>query len=134
MNIHEYQAKAVLRAFAAPLANGLPAFTPEEAEDAARKLGEPHSALLAGGRLLEPALAAPARMDLALHHPKGSAKLSRPLDRFFSREHGKSGGDRDAEGSEHRLGLVFMDVHCGDDLKPKTTPADRGLLRPISAC
>jgi succinyl-CoA synthetase beta subunit len=29
MNIHEYQAKAVLRAFGVPIAAGFPAFTPE---------------------------------------------------------------------------------------------------------
>ena len=34
MNIHEYQGKGVLRAFAAPIANGFPAFTPEEAAEA----------------------------------------------------------------------------------------------------
>ncbi len=37
MNIHEYQAKAVLRAFSAPVANGFPAFTPEEAVEAAQE-------------------------------------------------------------------------------------------------
>jgi succinyl-CoA synthetase beta subunit len=54
MNIHEYQAKNVLRAFSAPVANGFPAFTPEEAVDAARKLGGPlwvvKSQIHAGGR------------------------------------------------------------------------------------
>ena len=54
MNIHEYQAKAVLRAFSAPVANGFPAFTPEEAVEAARKLGGPlwvvKSQIHAGGR------------------------------------------------------------------------------------
>ncbi len=54
MNIHEYQAKAVLRAFSAPIANGFPAFTPEEAVDAAKKLGGPlwvvKSQIHAGGR------------------------------------------------------------------------------------
>ncbi|HZZ59578.1 MAG TPA: ADP-forming succinate--CoA ligase subunit beta [Roseiarcus sp.] len=39
MNIHEYQAKAVLRAFGVPVAGGFPAFTPEEAAEAAKKLG-----------------------------------------------------------------------------------------------
>ena len=34
MNIHEYQAKAVLRAFGVPIAGGFPAFTAEEAADA----------------------------------------------------------------------------------------------------
>ena len=54
MNIHEYQAKAVLRAFAAPVSNGKPAFTPEEAEAAAQELGGPiwvvKSQIHAGGR------------------------------------------------------------------------------------
>ncbi|MEP9349257.1 ADP-forming succinate--CoA ligase subunit beta [Xanthobacter sp. KR7-225] len=39
MNIHEYQAKAILREFGAPVARGIAAFTPEEAEAAAGKLG-----------------------------------------------------------------------------------------------
>ncbi|NWG54176.1 MAG: ADP-forming succinate--CoA ligase subunit beta [Hydrogenophilaceae bacterium] len=39
MNIHEYQAKEILRAFGAPTPRGFPAFTPEEAVDAAAKLG-----------------------------------------------------------------------------------------------
>ncbi|HKN26821.1 MAG TPA: ADP-forming succinate--CoA ligase subunit beta [Roseiarcus sp.] len=54
MNIHEYQAKAVLRAFSAPVANGFPAFTPQEAAEAAKKLGGPlwvvKSQIHAGGR------------------------------------------------------------------------------------
>ena len=41
MNIHEYQAKAVLRAFGVRSPNGLPAFTPEEAEEAAAKARRP---------------------------------------------------------------------------------------------
>ncbi|MCG8447299.1 MAG: ADP-forming succinate--CoA ligase subunit beta [Hyphomicrobiales bacterium] len=54
MNIHEYQAKAVLKDFGAPVSAGFPAFTPEEAEDAAKKLGGPlwvvKSQIHAGGR------------------------------------------------------------------------------------
>jgi succinyl-CoA synthetase beta subunit len=54
MNIHEYQAKAVLRAFGVPVANGFPAFTPEEAAEAAKKLGGSlwvvKSQIHAGGR------------------------------------------------------------------------------------
>ena len=41
MNIHEYQAKAVLRAFGAPVSHGLPAFTPDEAEAAAQGTRRP---------------------------------------------------------------------------------------------
>jgi succinyl-CoA synthetase beta subunit len=39
MNIHEYQAKEILRAFGAPTPRGFPAFTAEEAVDAAARLG-----------------------------------------------------------------------------------------------
>ncbi|MFG1345624.1 ADP-forming succinate--CoA ligase subunit beta, partial [Xanthobacter autotrophicus DSM 431] len=39
MNIHEYQAKAILKDFGAPVSRGFPAFTPEEAEAAAKTLG-----------------------------------------------------------------------------------------------
>src|SRR6201996_4188553 len=54
MNIHEHQAKAVLKEFGAPVPQGYAAFTPAEAEDAARKLGGPvfvvKSQIHAGGR------------------------------------------------------------------------------------
>ena len=54
MNIHEYQAKAVLRSFGAPVSQGQPAFTPEEAETAAKSLPGPlyvvKSQIHAGGR------------------------------------------------------------------------------------
>jgi succinyl-CoA synthetase beta subunit len=39
MNIHEYQAKAVLREFGVPVPRGIPAFTVAEAEKAANELG-----------------------------------------------------------------------------------------------
>tara|TARA_B100001564_G_C20620453_1_gene662083 strand:- start:62 stop:1249 length:1188 start_codon:yes stop_codon:yes gene_type:complete len=38
MNIHEYQAKQLLAKFGAPIAQGFPVFTPQEAEEAAKKL------------------------------------------------------------------------------------------------
>ncbi len=54
MNIHEYQAKAVLRAFGVPLAEGYPAFTSDEAMEGATRLGGPlwvvKSQIHAGGR------------------------------------------------------------------------------------
>ena len=54
MNIHEYQAKAVLKEFGAPVSKGVPAFTPDEAEKAASELGGPlwvvKSQIHAGGR------------------------------------------------------------------------------------
>jgi succinyl-CoA synthetase beta subunit len=54
MNIHEYQAKAILKEYGAPVSRGIPAFTPEEAEKAAHELGGPvwvvKSQIHAGGR------------------------------------------------------------------------------------
>jgi succinyl-CoA synthetase beta subunit len=54
MNIHEYQAKEVLRVFGAPTPKGRAAFTVEEAEAAARDLGGPvwvvKAQIHAGGR------------------------------------------------------------------------------------
>jgi succinyl-CoA synthetase beta subunit len=54
MNIHEYQAKAVLREFGVPLAKGVAIFSADEAEQAAKTLGGPvwvvKSQIHAGGR------------------------------------------------------------------------------------
>jgi succinyl-CoA synthetase beta subunit len=54
MNIHEYQAKDVLRGFGAPVPNGRPAFTVEEAVKAAESLPGPvwvvKAQIHAGGR------------------------------------------------------------------------------------
>src|SRR6201996_756376 len=54
MNIHEYQAKAVLRDFGVPVPRGAPAMTAEDAVKAARALGGPvwvvKAQIHAGGR------------------------------------------------------------------------------------
>src|SRR3954451_17721249 len=54
MNIHEYQAKEVLRTFGVPVPKGKPAFTVEEAVKAAEELGGPvwvvKAQIHAGGR------------------------------------------------------------------------------------
>jgi len=54
MNIHEYQAKAVLREFGVPVPRGIPAFSVAEAERAANELGGPvwvvKAQIHAGGR------------------------------------------------------------------------------------
>ena len=77
MNIHEYQAKAVLRAFSAPIANGFPAFTPEEAAEAARKLGGPlwvvKSQIHAGGR-------GKGRFKEATAGEKGGVRLAKSVE------------------------------------------------------
>ncbi|MBP0437815.1 ADP-forming succinate--CoA ligase subunit beta [Tianweitania sediminis] len=54
MNIHEYQAKALLKKFGAPVAEGVPIFSVDEAEAAAKQLPGPlyvvKSQIHAGGR------------------------------------------------------------------------------------
>src|SRR3954464_10029359 len=54
MNIHEYQAKAVLREFGVPVPKGIPAFSVAEAVQAAEQLGGPvwvvKAQIHAGGR------------------------------------------------------------------------------------
>jgi len=54
MNIHEYQAKQLLKAYGCPVSNGVPVFEASEAKAAAEKLGGPlwvvKSQIHAGGR------------------------------------------------------------------------------------
>jgi succinyl-CoA synthetase beta subunit len=77
MNIHEYQAKAVLREFSAPLSNGKPAFTPDEAVAAARELGGSlwvvKSQIHAGGR-------GKGRFKEASAGEKGGVRLARSVE------------------------------------------------------
>ena len=77
MNIHEYQAKAVLRAFGVPMAAGFPAFTPEEAVEGARKLVGPiwvvKSQIHAGGR-------GKGRFKEASAGDKGGVRLAQSVD------------------------------------------------------
>jgi len=77
MNIHEYQAKAVLRAFSAPVSNGRAAFTVEEAEAAAREMGGPlwvvKSQIHAGGR-------GKGKFKEASAGDKGGVRLARSVE------------------------------------------------------
>ncbi|MGQ7790840.1 ADP-forming succinate--CoA ligase subunit beta [Faunimonas sp. B44] len=77
MNIHEYQAKAVLKEFGAPVSKGVPIFTPDEAEKAANELGGPvwvvKSQIHAGGRG-KGKFKEPAAGD------KGGVRLARSVD------------------------------------------------------
>jgi succinyl-CoA synthetase beta subunit len=77
MNIHEYQAKAVLREFGAPLSKGKPAFTSEEAVAAAKELGGAlwvvKSQIHAGGR-------GKGRFKEASAGEKGGVRLARSID------------------------------------------------------
>jgi succinyl-CoA synthetase beta subunit len=77
MNIHEYQAKAVLAGFAAPISAGKPAFTPDEAVAAAKTLPGPiwvvKSQIHAGGR-------GKGKFKEASAGDKGGVRLARSVD------------------------------------------------------
>ena len=85
MNIHEYQAKAVLRAFAAPVSNGKPAFAPDEAAAAAKEIGGSlwvvKSQIHAGGR-------GKGRFKEPSAGEKGGVRLAKSIDevRQFAKE------------------------------------------------
>jgi succinyl-CoA synthetase beta subunit len=77
MNIHEYQAKAVLREFGAPVSKGKPAFTPDEAVAAASELGGSlwvvKSQIHAGGR-------GKGRFKEGSAGDQGGVRLARSID------------------------------------------------------
>src|SRR5688572_32900287 len=77
MNIHEYQAKALLGSMGVPVAKGVPVFAAEEAEAAARKLPGPvyvvKSQIHAGGR-------GKGRFKELGPDAKGGVRLARSLD------------------------------------------------------
>lgn len=77
MNIHEYQAKALLKGFGAPVAAGVPVFSANEAEAAARSLPGPlwvvKSQIHAGGR-------GKGRFKEASAGEKGGVRLARSVD------------------------------------------------------
>src|SRR5690606_23532484 len=76
-NIHEYQAKAVLKEFGAPVSRGIAIFTPEEAEAAAKELGGPlwvvKSQIHAGGR-------GKGKFKEAAAGEKGGVRLAKSID------------------------------------------------------
>ena len=77
MNIHEYQAKAVLSEFGVPVPKGKPIFSPEEAESAAREIGGPlwvvKSQIHAGGR-------GKGKFKEPQAGEKGGVRLARSID------------------------------------------------------
>ncbi len=77
MNIHEYQAKAVLAGYGIPLGKGAPAFTPDEAVTAAESIGGAlwvvKSQIHAGGR-------GKGKFKETAAGDKGGVRLARSLD------------------------------------------------------
>lgn len=77
MNIHEYQAKAVLKEFGVPVSKGIPIFKAGEAEAAANQLGGPvwvvKSQIHAGGR-------GKGKFKEAAAGDKGGVRLAKSVD------------------------------------------------------
>jgi succinyl-CoA synthetase beta subunit len=77
MNIHEYQAKAVLKEFGVPVSRGVAIFKASEAEAAAKELGGPiwvvKSQIHAGGR-------GKGKFKEASAGDKGGVRLARSID------------------------------------------------------
>jgi succinyl-CoA synthetase beta subunit len=77
MNIHEYQAKAVLKEFGVPVSRGVPVLDATQAEAAAKELGGPlwvvKSQIHAGGR-------GKGKFKEAAAGEKGGVRLSKSID------------------------------------------------------
>jgi succinyl-CoA synthetase beta subunit len=77
MNIHEYQAKAVLKEFGVPVSRGVPIMKASEAEAAAKELGGPlwvvKSQIHAGGR-------GKGKFKEAAAGEKGGVRLAKSID------------------------------------------------------
>ncbi|MCX5581081.1 ADP-forming succinate--CoA ligase subunit beta [Kaistia terrae] len=77
MNIHEYQAKAVLKEFGAPVSRGVAIFSAAEAEAAAKELGGPlwvvKSQIHAGGR-------GKGKFNEAAAGEKGGVRLAKSIE------------------------------------------------------
>ena len=81
MNIHEYQAKAVLKEFGVPVSKGVPIMKAGEAEGAAKELGGPlwvvKSQIHAGGR-------GKGKFKEAAAGEKGGVRLAKSIDEVKS--------------------------------------------------
>ena len=88
MNIHEYQAKTLLRDYGVPLGKGAPAFTPDEAVKAAEEMGGAlwvvKSQIHAGGR-------GKGKFKEAAAGGKGGVRLARSLDEVRAAAHAMLG-------------------------------------------
>jgi adenosylmethionine-8-amino-7-oxononanoate aminotransferase len=85
MNIHEYQAKAVLKEFGVPVSRGVPVLDAAQAEAAAKELGGPlwvvKSQIHAGGR-------GKGKFKEASAGEKGGVRLAKSIDEVKTFFHG----------------------------------------------
>jgi succinyl-CoA synthetase beta subunit len=97
MNIHEYQAKAVLHEFGVPVSRGVPIFRAAEADVAAKQLGGPiwvvKSQIHAGGR-------GKGKFKEASAGDKGGVRLAKSIDEV-------------KEFAEQMLGATLVTVQTG---------------------
>ncbi|UGV24360.1 ADP-forming succinate--CoA ligase subunit beta [Rhodopseudomonas boonkerdii] len=98
MNIHEYQAKAVLKEFGVPVSKGVPVLKAEEAEAAAKQLGGPlwvvKSQIHAGGR-------GKGKFKEASAGDKGGVRLAKSVDEV-------------KEFAKQMLGATLVTVQTGE--------------------
>jgi len=98
MNIHEYQGKALLKEFGAPVSRGVAIFSAEEAEAAAKELGGPlwvvKSQIHAGGR-------GKGKFKEAEAGEKGGVRLAKSIDEV-------------KEFASQMLGKTLVTVQTGD--------------------
>jgi succinyl-CoA synthetase beta subunit len=101
MNIHEYQGKALLKEFGAPVSRGVAIFSADEAEAAARELGGPlwvvKSQIHAGGR-------GKGKFKEAAAGEKGGVRLARSVDEV-------------KQFSSEMLGNTLVTIQTGDSGK-----------------
>ncbi|HAP13860.1 MAG TPA: succinate--CoA ligase subunit beta, partial [Afipia sp.] len=97
MNIHEYQAKAVLKEFGVPVSRGVPILKASEAEAAAKELGGPlwvvKSQIHAGGR-------GKGKFKEASAGDKGGVRLAKSVDEV-------------KEFSQQMLGATLVTIQTG---------------------
>jgi succinyl-CoA synthetase beta subunit len=98
MNIHEYQGKALLKEFGAPVSRGVAVFSAEEAEAAAKELGGPlwvvKSQIHAGGR-------GKGKFKEAEAGEKGGVRLAKSIDEV-------------KEFAAQMLGKTLVTIQTGD--------------------
>ena len=82
-----------------------------ELVDLGDRLGDANAALVAGGGLLELALAATAGMDLALHHPNRTRNVLAATSELDAAEPARPPRSH-PELMQQCLGLVFVDIHA----------------------
>ena len=134
MNIHEYQAKAVLKEFGVPVSRGVPVLKVEDAEAAAKELGGPlwvvKSQIHAGGR-------GKGKFKEAAAGEKGGVRLAKSIDEVKTfvkrnaRQHAGHHPDRPRRQAgqpplyrgrlRHREGI--LPLGCWSIARPRASPS-----------